>query len=305
MPVTRLLRVVITVADLECATSFFREGLGLEVGPAKSFRDARWNALLGLSAVTKMRTADVSFAGETLKLAAFDPAGSPYPRPRASNDLWFEHVALVAGDIGVVWSRLEQHAPETVTAGGPVLLPPNTGSVTAFKFRDPEGHPLELISFPVGVGDTRWQRGDAGIRGFDHTAIVVSDLDRSLAFYTELLGMRVGGHSLNQGPEQDHLDGLSGCLVDVVALQPLNQPTPHVELLHYRTPQGAPSRAPLCANDVASVRQVHQVDDLPMLVQRLNAAGTRFVSDGTIGLGEGRQGAAIRDPDGHMIVLLD
>ncbi|ODR96565.1 hypothetical protein AUC70_14945 [Methyloceanibacter stevinii] len=58
-----------------------------------------------------------------------------------------------------MWSRLENLKPEVVTAGAPVLLPPNTGSVTAFKFRDPEGHPLELISFPDGVGDARWQTG--------------------------------------------------------------------------------------------------------------------------------------------------
>lgn len=305
MPVTRLLRVVITVADLERATGFFRDGLGLELGPATSFRDTRWNTLLGLRAGAEIRTADISFAGETLNLAAFDPAGNLYPQPRASNDPWFEHVALVAGDISAVWSGLEKAALETVTTGGPVLLPPNTGGVTAFKFRDPEGHPLELISFPEGVGDARWQHGGAGIRGFDHTAIVVSDLDRSLAFYTELLGMRIGGRSLNQGLEQDRLDGLKGCLVDVVTLQPLDRPTPHVELLHYRTPKGAPPLAPMPTNDVASVRQVHQVDDLPVLLQRLNAAGTRFVSDGPIELAEGRHGAAIWDPDGHMIVLLD
>ena len=31
------------------------------------------------------------------------------------------------------------------------------GGVAAFKFRDPDGHPLELIQFPAGVGDPRWQ----------------------------------------------------------------------------------------------------------------------------------------------------
>jgi len=305
MPVTKLLSVDITVANLDQAIGFFRDGLGLDVGPATDVQDPHWNALLGIGVGARMRTANISFGRETLRLTAFDPPGSAYPSPRASNDPWFEHVALVAGDIQAVWSRLEEAAPETITAGAPVLLPPNTGSVTAFKFRDPEGHPLELISFPEGVGDARWQQGGAGIRGFDHTAIAVSDLDRSLAFYTGLLGMRTAGRSLNQGPEQDRLDGLTGCLVDVVALQPLDQPTPHVELLHYRTPPGCPPRAPVRANDVASVRQVHQAGDLRVLVQRLEAAGTPFISDGPIELEEGRQGVAIRDPDGHMIILLD
>lgn len=305
MPVTKLERVVITVADLDQAAGLFRDGLGLDVGPAQRFSDAPWNALLGLDPRTLMRTADIGFRGEVLKLAAFDPPGAPYPEPRASNDPWFEHVALVAGDIQAVWSHLEKTGPETVTAGGPVLLPPNTGNVTAFKFRDSEGHPLELIAFPQGVGDPRWQQGGAGIRGFDHTAITVSDLERSLAFYTGLLGMRVGGRSLNQGPEQDRLDGLSGCLVNVVALQPLSQLTPHVELLHYRSPPSRASVMPPHANDVASVRQVHKVDDLPTLVRRLKSDGAVFVSDGLVSLADGGSGATVRDPDGHMIVLLD
>ncbi|ODR99176.1 hypothetical protein AUC68_03905 [Methyloceanibacter methanicus] len=305
MPVTKLMRVVITVADLDRATRFFGVGLGLEVAPETRFCDAQWNGLLGLDPRTIMRTADIRFQREGLTLAAFDPPGVPYPEPRASNDPWFEHVALVAGDIQAVWARLEKAGPETVTAHGPVLLPPNTGRVSAFKFRDFEGHPLELIAFPQGVGDPRWQHGSAGIRGFDHTAIAVSDLDRSLAFYTGLLGMRVGGRSLNQGPEQDRLDGLSGCLVDVVALQPLSQPTPHVELLHYRSPQGRTAVAAPHANDVASVRQVHKVDDLEGLVRRLEAADVVFVSDGLVCLADGGNGAAVRDPDGHLIVLLD
>lgn len=301
----RLLRVELTVGDLDRTAGFFREGLGLDAGPERRGCDPAWNALLGLDPDTVMRTADIRFARELLRLVAFDPPGAPYPEPRASNDPWFEHVALVAGDIQAVWSRLERAGPGTVTRGTPVLLPPNTGSVTAFKFRDPEGHPLELISFPDGVGDRRWQHGGSGIRGFDHTAIAVSDLDPSLAFYTGLLGLRVGGQSLNQGPEQDRLDGLTGCRVDVVALRPTSVPTPHVELLHYRMPPARAAAARPAANDAASVRQIYKVDDLEGLAVRLEAAGTAFVSNGIVGLGAGASAVCLQDPDGHMVVLLD
>jgi catechol 2,3-dioxygenase-like lactoylglutathione lyase family enzyme len=305
VPATKLKRVEMTVSGLDRTTRFFREALGLRVGPIQSSHDPRSNALLGLDAQTQMRTADIAFKGEVLRLTAFNPAGASYPSPRASNDPWFEHVALVAGDIQSAWSGLEKTKPEMVTAGAPVLLPPNTGSVTAFKFRDPEGHPLELISFPAGVGDPRWQRGSAAIRGFDHTAIVATDLDRSLAFYTELLGMRIGGRSLNHGPEQDRLDGLNGYLVDVVVLQPVDQTTPHLELLHYRSAPAAVPIPPPKANDVASVRQVYRVDNLDTLASQLRSASTAVVSHGLVALGNGAHAAAIRDPDGHMVVLLD
>src|SRR5690606_25589134 len=147
---------------------------------------------------------------QTLKLAAYDPPGLPYPAQRASNDQWFQHVALVCGGIEKVWQRLQDRTPGAITEGASVLLPANTGGVTAFKFRDPEGHPLELITFPPGIGDPVWQNAGNSIAGYDHTAVAVTDVDRSIAFYTGLLGFRVGGRSLNRGPEQDRLDGLAG-----------------------------------------------------------------------------------------------
>ncbi len=305
MPVTQLIRVGITVADLDRTASFYRDGLGLAVGPERRFFDPAWNRLLGLDAGVTARGADVAVGQQFVRLVAYDPPGQPYPSERASNDQWFEHVALVAGDIQAAWERLMRCDPETITEGAPVLLPPNTGRVTAFKFRDPEGHPLELIHFPEGVGDPRWhQGGGPGLRGYDHTAIAVTDLDRSLAFYEGLLGFHVGGRSLNQGQEQDRLDGLSGCVLDVVALQPAEVPTPHVELLHYRTPPGQRLAAPVEAHDVAAARQFHKVDDLFGLVRRLEAADAPFVSPGIVTLKDGGEAAAVRDPDGHMVVLM-
>jgi len=304
MPVTQLVRVVITVADLPAMASFYRDALGLDVGPEEALEDPGWIKLLGLGDGTTGRVLPIRFGREEIRLAAFNPPGAPYPVPRASNDPWFQHVALVAGDIETVWRRLEGASPEAITAGAPVQLPPNTGRVTAFKFRDPDGHPLELISFPEGVGDPQWQRGPAGIRGYDHTAIAVTDLERSLAFYTGLLGFGIGGRSLNTGAEQDRLDGLQDTCVDVVALQPSRVPTPHLELLHYRTPRGRAPGAEVRTNDVAAARQVHRVDDLPGLVEALQAASVPFVSPGIVTFRSGEKAAAVRDPDGHVIVLL-
>ena len=304
MPVTQFLGVSITVADLDQTAAFYRDGLGLEIGPERTHEDSAWVNLLGLEQGTTARAVEVAIGQQVIKLGAFDPPGRPYSLERASNDQWFQHVALVSGDIATVWKRLEGASPGAITKGPPVLLPPSTGSVTAFKFRDPEGHPLELISFPPGVGDPQWQStGRSGIVGYDHTAISVMDVERSIAFYTELLGFRMRARSLNVGVEQDRLDGLMDCKVDVVALEPESLGTPHVELLHYRTPTGRASISEVRANDVASTRQVHKVDDFDVLIERLEAEGATFVSPG-VTLKDGSKAAAIRDPDGHMIVLM-
>lgn len=304
MAVTQLIRVSITVADLAGTAAFYRDRLGLEVGPEQTLGDPACNSLLGLKQGTTARAVDVAIGQRVIKLVAFDPPGRPYPSERASNDQWFEHAALVTGDMTEAWERLKDGSPAEITKGAPVLLPPNTGSVTAFKFRDPEGHPLELIFFPPGVGDPVWQKAGDGIVGYDHTAISVMDVDRSVTFYAELLGFEIGGRSLNRSSEQDRLDGLSGCEVDVVALKPASVATPHVELLHYRAPEGRRLSSEVRANDVASARQIHRVDDLDALVGQLAAEGVTFVSKGVVTLKDGGKAAAIRDPDGHMIVLM-
>ena len=305
MPVMQLIGVDVTVADLARTAAFYHDWLGLKVGSEHTLEGQAWSSLLGLEQGTTARVTNVVVGRQVVKLMAFDPPGRPYPSERASNDQWFQHCALVSGDIARVWGRLRGGSPGEITKGTPVTLPANTGSVTAFKFRDPEGHPLELISFPPGVGDPQWQgKAVSGIVGYDHTAISVMDIDRSVAFYTEMLGFKIGASSLNEGIAQDRLDGLTGCEVDVVALKPASEVTPHVELLHYRKPLGRTLPSQMRAHDVASTRQIHGVDDLDALVRRLEAEGVTFVSPGVVRLMDGGTAASIRDPDGHMIVLM-
>ncbi|MGD9658965.1 MAG: VOC family protein, partial [Methylocystis sp.] len=184
MPVTRLLNVSLTVENLRQAAAYFGDSLGLESGPERTLDDPGHNRLLGLGSETTARALDIRVGAQTLELLAFDPPGALYPAERAANDQWFQHVAFVCRNIEATAQPLGSGGAGAITRGGPVLLPPNTGSVTAFKFRDPEGHPLELIEFPDGVGAPIWrERTGSGVHGYDHTAISTLDLDRSQAFY--------------------------------------------------------------------------------------------------------------------------
>ena len=62
-------------------------------------------------------------------------------------------------------------APQTLPAWNK-----DAGGIKAFYFRDPEDHVLEIIWFPAGKGDPKWQQpGTNLLLGIDHTAIVVSD----------------------------------------------------------------------------------------------------------------------------------
>jgi catechol 2,3-dioxygenase-like lactoylglutathione lyase family enzyme len=176
----------------------------------------------------------------------------------SSSDLIFQHLAVVATDIRQAYQRLlgvEGWSP--ISNGGPRRLPLSSGGVTAFKFRDPDGHPLELLAFPPDRTPHGWKTDRGLFAGIDHSAIVVSDTARSIAFY-ETLGLSVVSRSLNSGIEQEKLDGICEPRVEVTALAP-HHSTPHVELLCYASGAHRPHGI-LRSNDVAATRVVMEAE---------------------------------------------
>ena len=124
----------------------------------------------------------------------------------------------------LAYAHLSSHGGwRPISEGGPQLLPPSNGAVRAFKFRDPDGHPLELIWFPPGQGRAVWhQKVSAALfLGIDHSALSVASTPRSLAFY-RALGLRVSERSVNWGPAQERLDGVPGARVRVTSLRPVS-----------------------------------------------------------------------------------
>ena len=78
--------------------------------------------------------------------------GPPYPAGSRSPDLWFQHFAIVVSDMDAAYARLRAAGVPPISFGGPETLPEQNGGVRAFKFREPDGHPLELLWFPPGQG---------------------------------------------------------------------------------------------------------------------------------------------------------
>ncbi len=248
MKAHRLLRVSLTVSHLEDAAKFYTDALNFTAaGPAVN-ADQSWGTAL---AAGPFRTIQLRRGNQMLELANFATAGASYPAGSASNDLWFQHCALATNDIAQAYAQLLEHRFTPISRNGPQPLP---GGIVAFKFRDPDGHPLELIQFPQANAET------AG--GIDHSAIAVADAAASIAFYAQTLGLGVASKQVNTGPAQDAMDNLAGAEVDVVGLTPTH-PAPHLELLGYRHPRGRIS-LPLKQNDIAASRLVFSVDDGPM-----------------------------------------
>jgi catechol 2,3-dioxygenase-like lactoylglutathione lyase family enzyme len=240
MAVTALRRVGRNVSDLDAAAEFYAAALGFQpAGPVTA--DGQLAALLGVASVRQLR---MRLGAQEIELTQCFPPSAPYPRTMRANDPGFQHIAIITTAIDAASRQALRLGAEPISQR-PVRLPASSGGVCAYKFRDPDGHPLEFLQFPDNADCP-----PGGISGFDHSAISVTDVARSIAFYTAL-GLTLGARQLNHGAAQDTLDGLQCAIVDVVALYP-EQATPHVELLGYRAPEQrflAPAGpADLCAD---------------------------------------------------------
>jgi catechol 2,3-dioxygenase-like lactoylglutathione lyase family enzyme len=308
MAVIRIGRISFTTADADRLAVFYRQAFGFAAMEVEHRGGTSFARLTGVEGA-QARALALRLGEQTIELLAFTRYGAPYPADIGCDDPRFQHIAIVAADMETAYSRLCACDGWTaITRPAPQRLPASSGAVTAFKFRDPEGHPLELIAFPPDNVPPRWRQAphrDGPCLGIDHSAIVVSDTAQSVAFYRKLLGFSVVGGSLNRGREQEQLDAVPGAVVEVTALDPGSDNPPHLELLCYRSPglsQDVPAGLP--SNDIAATRLTLEVDDLPALEQRLVAARVRSISAGTVTLQDNRPALLVRDPDGHALLLL-
>src|SRR6185437_14116599 len=123
----------------------------------------------------------MSLGRSRVDLERFDQPGRPYPDDATTCDRVFQHFALVTDDAAAAWSWAREAGAVSISRERPVTLPESVGGVTAVKFRDPEGHPLEFLQFPPG---THPDWNGFGMMGIDHSAISVSDVAISRRFYT-------------------------------------------------------------------------------------------------------------------------
>ncbi len=303
-----------TVSDMERATTFYQSILDFEKVLDTEVAGPELENLTGVFA-SRVRIVHLRLGDQILELIQFiaPPDGRPITVPSHSNDLWFEHMAIVVSDMDKAYALLRKHKVRQISPEPQTIPPSNTvaAGIQALKFRDPDGHDLELLAFPTDKGADIWHQdvGDKIFLGIDHTAITISNTDQSLAFYRDLLGMKVGQRSLNTGPTQWRLDGLQNARVHVTPVLPQHAP-PHVEFLQYEQPgNGRPMPDDSQATDIWHWQISVQVDNVEAVANALLRAGVRPVSKSVTTVAQTELGFSkafmVRDPDGHVIRLME
>lgn len=310
--VVRVDRIVMTVSDLARTEAFYRDGLGFERVSLETRDGPAIAALLGLEAA-KHRTLVMRLGDELVEFDQFEKPGRPYPADSQSPDLWFQHFAIVVADMPRAYQQLRRRVRfKAISDAGPQTLPDENGRVQAFKFRDPDGHPLELLHFPAAQGREVWRTRAANGRlflGIDHSALSIDATPTSLAFYCGQLGMQPAYSVINRGPTQRHLDGTFNAVVEITGVRGSDPDGPGIEFLDYRTPPtGRRARPDVAANDIEHIYLRLQVDDLASLEKTLFEARTPEVSPGIVStdtaVGESRKALMVIDPDGHRLMLM-
>ena len=312
--------VGMTVSDMDRALDFYTQVLPFELDADVQASGRDYGRLHDLPFINRrgnnitprLRVARLRLGQEFVVLIDYlEPEGRPIPVDARSNDLWFQHLALIVSDMDRAYAQLRDSGVQHVSPE-PQTLPAwnsTVAGIRAFDFRDPDGHNLEILWFPPGKGDPRWQRsGDALFLGIDHTAIVVGDTEASLRFYSELLGLEVSGKSENYGIEQERLHSVFGARLRLTALRAAAGPG--IEFLEYVAPPGGrPLPDDARTNDLVHWQTLLLVDDAAAVEQRLRAAGARFVSPATISTPGAELGFTrsflVRDPDGHALHVVE
>ena len=299
--VLKLSRINLICHQAERLAEFYQRAFGFErIGDSPKI-DPCFAELIGL-ADRPVRITSFHLGKQVIALAETDPPGRSYPGDVPGWDRRFQHFAIVVSDMTAAYANLRALRDWTaISIDGPQTLPPSSGGVTAFKFRDPEGHPLEMLAFAPGSMPARWDIRSGNLcLGIDHSAISIADTSRSVAFYSRL-GLARTTRSLNVGREQEKLDDLPGAVVEVTALISPMQAVPHVELLCYRDNFDSHELWPN-PNDVAATQLVFEADrDALEAIVALNHDTT--ISKSTTSESGEIQAVLLRDPDGHLLCI--
>jgi catechol 2,3-dioxygenase-like lactoylglutathione lyase family enzyme len=305
-----------TVSDMDRSVAFFSNVLTFEKVSDVEVSGAEYDRLQSLFGV-RMRVVRLRLGEEQIELTEYlTPRGRKIPEDSRSNDRWFQHVAIIVSDMDAAYARLRMHRVEHASPE-PQRLPDwnaAAGGIKAFYFKDPDGHPLEVLQFPAGKGDPKWhrlahERPSRLFLGIDHTAIVVGDTATSLAFYRDVLGLSVAGESTNYGIEQERLNNVFGARLRITGLRA--ERGPGIEFLEYVTPRnGRPARG-IQSNDLAHWETTVTTGSADDAFNRMRRGGERgpaiLVSSAVAMLAElgPRKGLMVQDPDGHAVKVIE
>lgn len=300
----------ITVKDMNRSVKFYNEVLGFQKISDIEVTGDPYEALQGLFGL-HMRIVRMQLGGEVIELTDYlTTGGRSIPEDQQSNDLFFQHIAIVVSDMQKAYEQLRRYHVEHVSTVPQTLPVSNAAAagIKAFYFHDPDNHNLELIYFPKGKGQQKWQQPNGKLfLGIDHTAIGVSNTEASHKFYNNLLGIEKKGESWNNGTEQEHLNNVQGASLHITGYRTAKGAG--IEFLEYLKPgAGRPYPADSRTDDIWHWQTTLLVADAEQLYQQCRSMSYKIISTRLVLLhtkdGKNYKAFIVRDHDGHALLIM-
>jgi len=162
----------------------------------------------------------------------------------------------------------------------------------------------DVRRFPSITGMSRSKNTSFRIIAADHTGITVSSLERSLAFWRDVLGFELSHTAHQTGELAQEITGVTGAEIKLAVLK---TPGGHkIELLEYLAPPDR-KHADVRPCDVGHVHVALLVDDLDAILEKI--AGSDWKAAGKpqtlkTGPNAGKRVVYMRDPDGTTIEFM-
>lgn len=145
------------------------------------------------------------------------------------------------------------------------------------------------------------------IREIIHVGLTVTDLDRSIEFYRDVLGLAFKSEMTMEGPEADKLFGHPNAKARIAYLNGSDQlHCPPIELIHFENIKVAQHDTDLFTTSASEI--CFAVEDIEKAYQELKAKGVEFISEPQhFDFSEAGHGQSIavyfKDPDGIILEL--
>jgi len=138
----------------------------------------------------------------------------------------------------------------------------------------------------------------------DHTGITVSDIERSLAFWRDVLGFELSHRAHQTGDLAGQITGIPGAEILIAVLK---APGHKIELLEYRAPADRKHENDRRPCDLGAAHIALTVDNLDAVLDRITSFGWTAAGEPqtlTVGPNAGKRVIYVRDPDGTTIELM-
>lgn len=141
-----------------------------------------------------------------------------------------------------------------------------------------------------------------------HIGITVADIERSIAFYRDILGFEYQSELVMEGKETDLLFNKKGCKARVAYLNPQRFNGSQIELIQFISHDVEKQQTDLFRTSVSEI--CFSTDDIEKEYKRLSNKGVEFLSEpqefdfSDYGFGKSKA-VYFRDLDGNILELIE